>query len=83
MQGQEVNLNTLLEVIDAAKEDGQNMEIALKRKNEKIEELEKKLGVTEKELEGTKEELKETKWNLKQAENDYNRPERERFDMGF
>jgi polyhydroxyalkanoate synthesis regulator phasin len=40
----------LLEVIRAAKADGQNMEDALKRKNEKIEELQKKLEVAEKEL---------------------------------
>ena len=49
IQRNEVNLYTLLKVIDAAKEDGQNMEIALKRKNEKIEELEKKLEETERE----------------------------------
>lgn len=73
----------LIEVIRAAKEDGQNMEAALKRKNEKIEELEKKLEVAEKELLGTKEVLQETKWNLKQAENDIKRLEKERIDMGL
>ena len=83
IQGEGVNHQILLEVIRAAKEDGQNMEDALKRKNEKIEELQKKLEVAEKELEGTKQILQETIWNLKQAENDLKRIERERIDGGF
>lgn len=82
----EINIddfNKLSEILKVAKEDGQNMEDALIRKNKKIMELEEELRETKKELKGSKKELEETKWDLKQAENDIKRLEKERIDMGL